>query len=133
MALHGNAAMADTKILIVDDEHSILRLSQLLLQRKGYDVSVALSVKESKKCLDEQIVDLIVLDLMMPEESGFDFLDWKVEQSDEIKNIPVIVNTAKVLSEDERSRLEPLTKKILPKGIDFTEKLVAIVGELFPA
>lgn len=119
------------KVLIIDDEHSILRLSQLLLQRKGYDVSVSLSVKEAKNVLAEGTFDLIVLDLMMPEENGFDFLNWKKEQDDQVKTTPVIVNTAKILSDDERNFLETECKKIIPKGIDFTEKLVADVEELF--
>ncbi len=124
--------MAAEKILIVDDEHSLLRLSQILLQKRGYIASVALSVREAKLFLEKNgPVDLLILDLMMPEESGEDMIAWKNTQPDAIKNIPVIVNTAKNLKHDEREFLEKNCIRILQKGTDFSGRLVAQVDEFF--
>ena len=78
--------MAAEKILIVDDEHSLLRLSQILLQKRGYDAAVALSVREARAyLLNKGLVDLLILDLMMPEESGEEMIAWKLTQPDAIK------------------------------------------------
>ncbi len=124
--------MSQKKILIIDDEHTLLRLSQIIFQRKGFQVFVSLSVKEAKSILSVQgTLDAIVLDLMMPEENGFDFLRWKMEQPDAVKNIPVIVNTAKSLTEEDKDFLDKTSKKIMQKGINFADKLVSEVEDLF--
>jgi CheY-like chemotaxis protein len=116
------------KILIIDDEHTLLRLSQILLQKKGCQVSVAISAKEGRsQLLGGARFDIIVLDLMMPEENGFDFLKWKDTQPDDIRKIPVIINTAKNLAQDERDFLDSRCSRIMNKGVDFTEKLVSEV------
>jgi DNA-binding response OmpR family regulator len=121
------------RILIIDDEHTLLRLSQIIFQRKGFEVFVALSVKEGKNFLNNNPpVDVIVLDLMMPDENGFDFLNWKAsDASEEIKNIKVVVNTAKNLTEDEKQFLGLYCEKIMHKGIDFTDRLVSEVQDIF--
>lgn len=120
------------KILIVDDEHSLLRLSQIIFQRKGYAVEVALSVKDAKKRLDEKgPFDTIILDLMMPDESGFDFLKWRETQEGHVKSCPIIVNTAKNLNEEEKFYLNNNCDRIMQKGINFADKLVSEVEALF--
>ncbi len=124
--------MAQRKILIVDDEYTLLRLSQIIFQRKGYSVAVAISSKEGKSHLSTQgPFDAIILDLMMPDESGFDFLKWRAEQSEEIKKTPVIVNTAKNLTDEEKQFLSRNCDRIMQKGINFADKLVSEVECLF--
>lgn len=124
--------MAQRKILIIDDEHSLLRLSQIIFQRKGYAVEVALSVAEGKRRLASQgPFDAIILDLMMPDENGFDFLRWRETQEEPVKSAPVIVNTAKNLTEEERTYLVQNTDRIMQKGINFSDKLVSEVEALF--
>lgn len=118
----------DEKILIIDDDHSLLRLSQMILTRKGYEAIIAISSMEAKKILQEDsVIDLIVLDLMMPDEDGNDFLNWLHEQPGNLKDIPVILNTAKTLSEEEIDHFMQKCKKILPKGMNFTENLISEV------
>jgi CheY-like chemotaxis protein len=126
--------MGSEKILVIDDEHTLLRLSQILLQKKGFEVNVALSSREGRAFLDANgPVDMIVLDLMMPEENGFDFLNWKIVQEEPLKSIPVIVNTAKNLSEEEKTFLDANTVKIMQKGVQFTDKLVGEVESALAA
>ncbi|MBN1865058.1 MAG: response regulator [Victivallales bacterium] len=116
------------KILIIDDDHSLLRLSQMILRRKGYDAVIAISAAEARKVLLEQSgVDLIILDLMMPEEDGAEFLDWLERQSDNLKNTPVIINTAKNLSDTETRHFMTRCRKIILKGMNFTENLISEV------
>ncbi len=115
-------------ILIVDDEATLLRLSQILLQRRGFEVKTALSAREARNYLSQGgTPELIVLDLMMPDENGFDFLKWKQTQPESIKKIPVIVNTAKNLNDDEKKFLDENTVRIMQKGVQFTDMLVGEV------
>lgn len=122
------------KILIIDDDHSLLRLSQMILKRKGYEAVIAISSMEAKKILkDEQNIDLIVLDLMMPDEDGNDFLNWLHQQTESLKNIPVILNTAKTLSDEEVEQFMKRCRKIILKGMNFTENLISEVDSVLVA
>ena len=124
--------MAKYKVLVIDDEYSLLRLVQMLLTRKGYEVSVALSSQDGRNhLLKNGPTDVIVLDLMMPKESGFAFLEWKEQQADEIKRIPVIIDTAKNIKEEEMSFLGPRCAQIVLKEMNFTENLTAQIDALF--
>lgn len=60
----------NSKILIVDDDPDIVNIIQLLLESEGYETAAASSGTEALKMIDET-VDLIILDLMLPEISGF--------------------------------------------------------------
>ncbi|MCX6983747.1 MAG: response regulator [Lentisphaerae bacterium] len=132
VALKGVKDVAKYKVLVIDDEYSLLRLVQMLLMRKGYEVSVALSSQDGKNhLLKDGATDAIVLDLMMPKESGFAFLEWKDLQSEEIKKIPVIVDTAKNLKDEELSFLKPRIAQIVLKEMNFTENLTAQIDALF--
>ncbi len=63
-----------SSILVIDDEASILRLFRKILEEGGYKVSVASSGREGLKIMREVPVDLVVLDLSMPEPDGFELL-----------------------------------------------------------
>jgi len=113
------------KVLIVDDDHSLLRLSQMILTRKGYETAIAASSTEAKQLLaDEDGADVIILDLMMPNESGDAFLDWLEKQESPLKNTPVILNTAKTLSTEELETFSRRCRTIIRKGINFTDNLL---------
>ncbi len=84
------------KILIIDDEKSILESIKILLKFEGYDIFTAESVNYAKKLIGENSFSLIITDVKMPESSGIDFLKYfKVERADlNSKYIPVILMTA---------------------------------------
>ena len=65
--------------------------------------------------LAEARPDVIVLDLMMPEMDGFEFLD-EIRQRDEWRDIPVLVVTAKDLTREDRERLDGCVERILQKS-----------------
>ena len=116
------------KVLIIEDDHSLLRLSQMILSRKGYVAIPASSSMEAKRMLvDDEGPDVIILDLMMPQESGATFLAWLLEQSAPLCDTPVILNTAKTLTREEIDDFSRKCRKIILKGIDFTETLLAEV------
>ncbi|HPN83965.1 MAG TPA: response regulator [Victivallales bacterium] len=126
-----SAGETKRKILVVDDDQSFSRMIQLLIARQGHEVQTSPGVEDAKKKLgdDGSGFNLIVLDLMMPEQNGFDFLNWKDATKEAIKSIPVLINTAKKVSEEERNFLEPRSKFIVEKGMDFTSTIVKKVSE----
>ncbi len=81
------------RILIVDDEPSIVRLLSLRLQAKNYEVFVAYDGVECVKVALKEVPDLILLDIKMPKEDGIGAFK-KLIQMDITKEIPVIFMTA---------------------------------------
>jgi len=82
------------KIMVVDDEPDILFTVGQMLEMNGYDV---VKVKNGNECLDklhEGVPDLVLLDIMMPEVSGWD-VAAKIKENPEWANIPIIFLTAK--------------------------------------
>ena len=81
------------RILIVDDEPSIVRLLSLRLQAKNYEVFVAYDGLECVKIALKEVPDLILLDIKMPVEDGIGAYK-KLIQMESTKKIPVIFMTA---------------------------------------
>lgn len=79
------------QILVVDDEHEISDLVELYLQNENYTVYKFYSAKEALACIETREFDLAILDIMLPEISGFD-LCQKIRAK---HTYPVIMLTAK--------------------------------------
>jgi len=87
------------KILIVEDEESLLKLESILLTSKGYEVTGAKSGREALEILKTEMPDLILLDIMLPEMDGFEVC--RLIRSDmRTRHIPVVMLTAKKSRED---------------------------------
>ena len=84
--------MDQKTILIVEDSYSSLLLMDHTLRFSGYLTQLASGVKEAIEIIHSKIPDLIILDLNMPEITGYDFL--KMRDDLNIKKIPVIVVSA---------------------------------------
>ncbi len=86
------------KILIIDDEKSILESVAILLKLEGYDIFTAENVNSAIKLIDEKNFNLVISDVKMPEMSGIDFIKYfKSERADLVskyKQVPVILMTA---------------------------------------
>lgn len=107
-------------VLIIDDSNTNVVLLEAILSTKGFRAITALSVKEAMTVLQKTRPDLILLDLLMPEISGFDFLE-KVRLQNGLNDIPVIVVSALT---DEMN-----VKKTRNLGaVEFIEKPVDING-----
>jgi DNA-binding response OmpR family regulator len=89
------------RILVVDDENTLREMLKDAFSERGYLVATAPNVPGAREVLSNSEVDLIVLDLMMPGESGFELLEWarNVRQI----STPVILLTA-VSNEDDKLR-----------------------------
>jgi CheY-like chemotaxis protein len=84
---------AKKKILVLDDEQNILIFLETLLRNKGYEAISASSVEEALEAARREKPDLVILDLMMPKQTGTDFAR-KVARDKELKDIPIIVVSA---------------------------------------
>lgn len=90
-----------TSILVVEDEEKLRGLLQGFLRRSGFDVEVAESAKEMDEQLQQHTFDLLIVDLMLPGESGFSITKRIHEQT----NIFIIILSAMA---DEDSRIKGL-------------------------
>jgi CheY-like chemotaxis protein len=81
------------KVLIIDDSVTNVFLIESILIEYGYIVMTALSAAEAQLRLEKQRPDLILLDLLMPQVSGYEFIR-QIKQSPEFSEIPVIIVSA---------------------------------------
>lgn len=91
--------MSNYKILVVDDEESLCEILKFNLERNGYEVTTALSAEEAL-ALDISRFDLVILDVMMGELSGFSFARILRKRSD-TSTLPIIFCTARDAEEDK--------------------------------
>ncbi len=91
--------MLKNKILIVEDEESLLKLESILLSSKGYNVTGVMDGKAALKEVQLNRPDLVILDIMLPEMDGFEVCR-QIKQNPETSNIPVVMLTAKKNSQD---------------------------------
>jgi twitching motility two-component system response regulator PilG len=91
--------VAKKKILIVEDEESLLKLESILLTSKGYDVKGVADGRAALETVVSMMPDLVLLDIMLPEIDGFEVCR-QIKESDATKHIPVIMLTAKKSRED---------------------------------
>ncbi len=66
--------MSKKRILLVEDNEQIMRGNERMLTRRGYEVIIALTLGEARKALEARMTDLIVLDIMLPDGNGLDFM-----------------------------------------------------------
>jgi len=87
------------RILIVEDEESLLKLESILLTSKGYDVTGVTNGQAALDSLAENPSDLVLLDIMLPQIDGFEVCR-RIKENPQTKHIPVIMLTAKKSRED---------------------------------
>lgn len=87
------------KVVCIEDELEMIELVKLILGRNKFDVTGAVGGQEGLSKISEIQPDLVLLDLMMPEMDGWEVYQ-KMKASEEMRDIPVIVVTAKAQSID---------------------------------
>lgn len=121
--------MEKKKVMIVDDEESLVELVKVLLEKEGYEVITAYSGKECLEKLKRVRPDLILLDLMMPEMSGREVLE-RIRENPETKDLKVAFLTVVHLSEIGKKVCEKLeVSDYITKPFD-NKELVRRVKEL---
>ena len=94
--------MTNCKILVVDDEHDIADLLEVYLQNENYIVYKFYSAKDALTCIEQEELDLAILDIMLPDISGFS-LCQKIREK---HTYPIIMLTAK---DEETDKITGLT------------------------
>lgn len=91
--------MSKKKILLVDDEVSLVKILKLQLESYGYQVLFAYNGEDALKIVHENTPDLIVLDLILPGLSGY-MICSLIKNDKRFVNIPIIMCTARIQDED---------------------------------
>ena len=94
--------MDGTQIYVIEDEPSIAEVVSLYLRRAGYTVSLAQEGNQAIAMLEQQLPDLVVLDLMLPNVDGLEITRWLRDRSD----VPIIMLTARREEADRIAGLE---------------------------
>ncbi|MBC8287655.1 MAG: response regulator [Nitrospinae bacterium] len=106
----------DFSIMVVEDDAINRDALTRILNKNGWNVLEAIDGSSALTLLNNKTIpDMILLDLILPEMNGFEFIT-RLRQNPDWKDIPVIVNSAKELSPEEKGRLHGDVVKILKKG-----------------
>ncbi|BDQ12917.1 MAG: response regulator [Chitinophagaceae bacterium] len=124
--------LKDSRILIIDDTLANIEVLENLLMMKGYtNVS---SISDSTKAMDmikSFKPELILLDLMMPEMSGFDIMEQLQKEPDGFKLMRILVLTADITPESKKKALSGGASDFLTKPFDLTEVDLRIKNLLY--
>ncbi|HUB28285.1 MAG TPA: ATP-binding protein [Terracidiphilus sp.] len=111
------------RLLLVDDNEVSRYILRDLLSQPWLDVREASNGKEALRLLKEGLPDALILDLLMPDISGFEILR-QLRASAATEKLPILIYTSKVLTDSERAELESSSVKIVRKE-DVTSRLSA--------
>lgn len=117
---------ATMKILMVDDDPSLVKIISFLLKDEGYDVVTASTGTEALQILHQQWVDMVILDVMLPRVDGFEIC----RRVRETNRVPIIMLSARGSTEDRVRGLLDGADDYLPKPCEPAE-LLARVKALF--
>jgi DNA-binding response OmpR family regulator len=114
-------------LLIIDDDPAMLELAREAFSQPWIRLYVAASGREGLSVLESEAVDAVVLDLIMPQMDGFEFL--KIMQSDSrLAHIPVSVLTSKDLSQGEMQQLRNQVQSIFIKNSEWKPGLIGQIA-----
>ena len=118
--------------LIIDDDQETLRLVSEVLNSVGCAPVAIDNGKNALEFLKEHKVDVILLDLLMPEMDGFEVLR-RVKESPELQNLPIVIMTAKEITQAERELLERQSRGLIQKGNKWKDHLLASIRKVIAA
>jgi signal transduction histidine kinase/CheY-like chemotaxis protein len=118
--------------LVVEDDPDLRAWLCRLLREGGWTVAEAENGRVGLACLAASPTDLVLLDLMMPEIDGFEFLE-RLRSTEAGRHVPVIVVTAAEMSDRDRQRLNGGVLRILQKGGHDRDQLLAELHALLAA
>jgi len=110
-------------ILVVDDDKNIRRLLKAVLETEGYIVSTAENGEDALEFMDREVIDLVILDIMMPKMNGYEFT--KVLRNVD-NNLPILMISAKQMPEDKKQGFLVGTDDYMTKPIDEEEMILRI-------
>jgi HAMP domain-containing protein/CheY-like chemotaxis protein/signal transduction histidine kinase len=117
------AAPRRKRLLVVEDNPAEQLSIKELLAYDDIDVTAVSSGEEAVQAVTEESFDCVVLDLRLPDISGFDVLE-RFRDTPSLCDLPVVVFTGKELSPEEDARLHALARSVVVKGVESPERLL---------
>ncbi|HXN29639.1 MAG TPA: response regulator [Candidatus Acidoferrales bacterium] len=111
------------RLLVVEDNPAEQLSIRELLGYEDIDVEIASTGSQALAAIDEQAFDCVVLDLRLPDMSGFEILE-RFRDTPSLSDLPVVVFTGKDLSPEEDARLHLLARSVVVKGVESPERLL---------
>jgi len=111
------------RLLIVEDNPAEQLSIRELLGNNDIDLTVASTGNEALEMVTRESFDCVVLDLRLPDMTGFDILE-RMRDIPEVCDLPVVVFTGKELSPEEDARLHTLARSVVVKGVESPERLL---------
>ena len=115
------------KILVVDDEPTIVRLMEFILARQGHEMLVAVNGEEALEKIQTHKPDLVLLDIMMPRIDGYE-VARRVRADGETAHLPIIMLSAKAQEADIRKGMEVGVNEYITKPFS-PDQLVHVVSD----
>jgi signal transduction histidine kinase/DNA-binding response OmpR family regulator len=116
------------KILIIDDDPLAVDALAGMLEPAGFEIFKAYGGQEGLELAAKQQPNLILLDLLMPEISGFEVVQ-RLKEHPQTKGIPIFVVTLKDLTTEDKQKLNSLVAAVMPKGAFSRERLLEEIGQ----
>ena len=117
------------KILVVDDDEKAVKFMSAVLEDAGFDVLKAYSGNAGINLAIHSNPDLMILDLMMPDITGFDVIE-KLRMHPTAKGIPIIICSAKDITPEDKKVLNGHILAMVKKGIHTKEDLLASIKKI---
>jgi hypothetical protein len=138
--IKGYAAPRRKRLLLVEDDQNERNSVAELLSHEDIEIASAETGAEALVQLKRDQVDCVVLDLKLPDMSGFEVLET-IRDDAELRDIPVVVFTGRELSADEDATLHTMARSVVVKGVESPERLLdetalflhRVVADLPPA
>ncbi len=108
---------------MVEDSPAEQLSIKALLNHDDIDIVMADSGEAAMAALADQPCDCVVLDLRLPDMSGFDVLE-RMRKNESLANLPVVVFSGRVLSAEEDARLRMLARSVVVKGVESPDRLL---------
>jgi HAMP domain-containing protein/CheY-like chemotaxis protein/signal transduction histidine kinase len=138
--IKGYAAPRRKRLLLVEDDQNERNSVAELLSHEDIEIAAAETGAEALDQLRRDRVDCVVLDLKLPDMSGFEVLET-IRDDAELRDIPVVVFTGRELSAEEDAALHTMARSVVVKGVESPERLLdetalflhRVVADLPPA
>ena len=117
--------MSERRVLLIEDEPNIIEAIRFILSRDGWRVDTHSDGKSAMDAVLRKCPDLIILDVMLPNKSGFDILS-DLRSGDETKSIPVLMLTARGQKKDRELADQLGVNRFMTKPFSNGEILAAV-------
>jgi CheY-like chemotaxis protein len=128
----GSAREGVSRVLVAEDEITTMRVLEGILKGAGYEPVLARNGKEAISILARMRIDLVLLDLQMPEMDGFEVIK-RIREHPQWRDLPIFVLSAKTLTDSEIDLLTKETRAVFSKGLPWKDTLVAEIKKAIAA